>query len=299
MATLNVTRSYQDGEVLVQADLDAFLDDIETFVNVTKINDDNIQNNGITGSLKLLTGSVTTSKIGFEAVTAIKLGADSVLTEKILDLNVTTAKIDDLAVTAGKLAADAVTTAKILDTNVTTAKLADDAVTAAKLADHASIDANRAVTTNHIRDAAVTTAKINDNAVTRAKIATNYVGYVVGSDPTWTNNEVKTIGSITKTGTTSNTHRIFLFVGQITTPFGLSDINLQYSADNSIWTTLGVIVSSTFVGTHNYGPADTNSGSFMIIHNATATGLAYYRLINQSGSTLSIDSSLGFLIEEM
>lgn len=94
MATLDVTRNYADGEVLTEADIDAFLDDIETFNNVTKLNDDNLQNNGITGSLKLLTGSVS----------AAKLATDSVTTIKIADANVTTPKIADEAVTLIKLA---------------------------------------------------------------------------------------------------------------------------------------------------------------------------------------------------
>lgn len=94
MAQIDVTRSYRDGEVLTEADLDAFLDDIETFLNVTKINDDNIQNSGITGSTKLLNTSVT----------AAKLATDSVTTLKIADQNVTTAKIADEAVSLDKLA---------------------------------------------------------------------------------------------------------------------------------------------------------------------------------------------------
>jgi microcystin-dependent protein len=111
MASLDVTRSYSDGNTLTGAMLDAIVDDLETFLNTTKINDDNIQNAGITASSKLIDASIT----------AAKLATDSV----------TTAKIEALAVTAAKLAADSVTTAKILDANVTTAKLA--AATAAFL----------------------------------------------------------------------------------------------------------------------------------------------------------------------
>jgi hypothetical protein len=114
LATLAITRNYNDGEVLTEADLDAICDSVETFLNSTKINDDNIQNSGITGSDKLVSQSVTTAKIADLNVT----------TAKINDLAVTTGKLDALAVTAAKLAADAVETAKILDANVTRAKLA-------------------------------------------------------------------------------------------------------------------------------------------------------------------------------
>jgi hypothetical protein len=104
MATLSITKAWADGEVLLEADLDNIKDDVETFLNTTKINDDNIQNAGITASSKLIDASISTAKLA--------------------NLAITTAKIDDLAVTTGKLAASAVTTAKITDANVTKAKLA-------------------------------------------------------------------------------------------------------------------------------------------------------------------------------
>lgn len=115
MGQLDVRRTYADGDILLAADLDAFLNDIETFVNVTKLNDDNIQESGITGSEKLVNASVTTGKLA--------------------NASLTTDKYVNLSVTAAKLAADSVTTSKILDANVTTAKLAPLAVTNDKVAD--------------------------------------------------------------------------------------------------------------------------------------------------------------------
>ncbi len=93
MATLTTTRNYDDGEVLVRADLDAFLDDIEAFLNVAKINDDNIQNNGITGSTKLLNQSVSEAKIATGAVSNLKLASNAVTTDKITDESVTEDKL--------------------------------------------------------------------------------------------------------------------------------------------------------------------------------------------------------------
>ncbi len=154
MPALDARRTYADGSILFESDLDAVVDDIETLLNTTLLDDDNIQDQGITASTKLVdasissgkiaTSAITTAKIADDAVTAAKvadgaidaaakLASDVVTTAKILDANVTTAKIADLNVTAGKLAADSVTTAKILDANVTTAKLADAHVTSAKL----------------------------------------------------------------------------------------------------------------------------------------------------------------------
>lgn len=84
MATLSITKTYSDGTVLNEVDLDNIKDDIETFINSTKINDDNIQNSGITGSTKLVNSSVNAAKLATGAVE--------------------TAKIADSAVTAAKLA---------------------------------------------------------------------------------------------------------------------------------------------------------------------------------------------------
>jgi hypothetical protein len=53
VATLSITKQWANGEILLEADLDFIKSDVETFLNVTKINDDNIQTGGITGSTKL------------------------------------------------------------------------------------------------------------------------------------------------------------------------------------------------------------------------------------------------------
>lgn len=107
MATIDITRNYADGEVLTEADLDAICDDIEAFLNVTKISDDNIQNNSITGSLKLLTASVTAAKLASDSVTTVKIADANVTEPKLADDAVTTSKIADGAVTSEKLAAAA------------------------------------------------------------------------------------------------------------------------------------------------------------------------------------------------
>ncbi len=54
MATLAIPKNYADGTVLFESDLDDFRDTLHTFFNVTKINDDNIQDAGITASAKLV-----------------------------------------------------------------------------------------------------------------------------------------------------------------------------------------------------------------------------------------------------
>lgn len=88
MAQIAISKDYLDGDPLFEADLDAIREDVQTFINVTKLNDDNLQTAGITGSDKLIDLSVN----------AAKLAANSVTTAKILDANVTAAK---LAATVG------------------------------------------------------------------------------------------------------------------------------------------------------------------------------------------------------
>lgn len=116
MSTLTITKGWADATTLTEAQLDKFKTDTETFVNTTKLDDDNFQNSGITGSTKLAQGSVS----------AGNLASDSVTTVKIADDAVTEGKINDLAVTTAKLAANAVTRAKLAAIGETTETIASN-----------------------------------------------------------------------------------------------------------------------------------------------------------------------------
>lgn len=313
MSTLSITRSYNDGEVLVEADLDNICDDVETFVNTTKISDDNIQDSGITGSTKLLNQSVTAAKLGSASVTTAKIDDLAVTAAKLAADSVTTAKILDANVTVAKLATDSVTTVKIVDSNVTTAKINDSAVTTAKINDSA-------VTTAKINDSAVTTAKINNSAVTGAKLSTRYLTATIATDTSWTNGEVKTIGSITTVG---RLVRVTLLSGLIyadDASAGVYDnIDLQYSSDNASWSTVGTIyrawTSDSFVGGAGYigynalssndtqlavHPHTNSTLPAVLVHTPSA-GTAYYRLVRtqQYVSTLKINTAITVLVEEL
>lgn len=93
MATLTITKEWANGEILLESDLDFIKNDVETFLNVTGIDDDNIQDVGITASSKLVDGSISTAKLAGSSVTAPKIASDAVTTIKILDANVTVAKL--------------------------------------------------------------------------------------------------------------------------------------------------------------------------------------------------------------
>ncbi len=122
MATLTITKTYEDGVLLMEADLDAIRTSIQTFLNTTKLNDDNFQDDGITASAKIIDASITNAKMADNSVGTTQFQAGS----------------------------------------VTAAKLADEAVTDAKLSSSASVDADRAVNTDNIKDGAVTYGKRAD-----------------------------------------------------------------------------------------------------------------------------------------
>lgn len=152
MSQLSTRRQYAPEFPLLKNDLDAFVDDIETFVNVIKLNNDNIQDDGITASTKISDGTLTGTTLN--------------------NLAITTAKIADGAITTAKFADEAVTTAKILDDNVTTAKLADTTVSTANIAD-------ASVTGAKLESALKTTSFIDISSSSTAQNISSYS--VIGS----------------------------------------------------------------------------------------------------------------------
>lgn len=102
MPVLTITKNWADGETLDEADLDEIKNDVETFLNTTKLDATNLQDSAVT-TAKIQDTAVTTSKVAATAITAAKLATDSVQTAKIVDDAVTTAKINDAAVTSAKL----------------------------------------------------------------------------------------------------------------------------------------------------------------------------------------------------
>ncbi len=134
MAQLDISRGYSNGEALLEADLDLIRTDIITFVNTTKLNDDNIQSNSIDADVKLVNATVTAALIQAETITSAKIAPLAITTAKIINDAVTTAKIADLAVTNGKLDTAAIPVAKFADNSITVAKRATPVKTIATTA---------------------------------------------------------------------------------------------------------------------------------------------------------------------
>lgn len=112
MPTLTITQSYADGSPLTKALLDTAYDSIETFLNTTKIDHDNIQ-----------TGGIATANYAASSVDAAALGSDAVTSAKILDGAVTGAKLNANVVDNSTLQLSS-SQLKIKDAGVTRAKLA-------------------------------------------------------------------------------------------------------------------------------------------------------------------------------
>lgn len=129
MAAIAIIKGWGDGDVLLESDLDAIKTGVETFINVTKINDDNIQDSGITASSKLLDSSISTAKIAASAITSAKIADDAVTTAKIIDDAVTTAKVLDANITKAKLATGAKNRAVTNKTTTYTATTSDEVIT--------------------------------------------------------------------------------------------------------------------------------------------------------------------------
>lgn len=134
MPSLNVTRSYNDNRPFLESHIDDFLDDLETFINVTQLDDSNITSATIDASTKLVNGSISTAKIANNTVTSVKIAAGAVTTIKIADGVLTSGKFIDSSITAAKVASETITSTQIGSGQATNTKFADGSITRAKRA---------------------------------------------------------------------------------------------------------------------------------------------------------------------
>lgn len=243
MAQLDVRRTYRSNKVLTAQDINAFLDDIEAFFNLVKINSDNIQDASITVSSKIIDGTITTSKIDNNAVT----------TAKIADNAVTTAKIADSAVTTAKIVDNAVTTAKIADSAITSAKIADNAVTNVKLA---------AINKTSSSTISFTTSATSPTFVTNSQISITTTGKPVMLifHPNDLAGYLKATTDNNETSTSANQYRI-----------------KRDTASGGSFTTNVAAVQITHGGTNNQIRTVEVPAGFIHIDPVTA-GTYYYRL---------------------
>jgi len=110
MPEVSINRTYQDGQPLLEADLNNIKSAVTDLNNTTLYDDDNFQNS-----------SITTDKLQDNTVGVTQLGSNSVTSNKILANNITTAKLADSAVVTRAINDSAITTAKLATNSITTA----------------------------------------------------------------------------------------------------------------------------------------------------------------------------------
>ena len=132
-----------------------------------------IANNAIT-AVKIANDAVTNAKLAIDAVQGDVIAAGAITETKIASDSITSAKIAANAVTASEIAAGTITASEIATNTITASQIAAGAITASEIATGAvttlKLDA-LAVTADKIASNSITTAKIAAGAVTAAEIA--------------------------------------------------------------------------------------------------------------------------------
>lgn len=132
MPQVSLSRVYASGEILLELDLDAFLDDLEELFNVTKIDDNNIQNAGINAAVALVAESITANELATASIGTTQIVNQAITKEKLhvscagagLQQNVDGSLevvVDDETI---EITADVL---NVADHSITNAKLAADA----------------------------------------------------------------------------------------------------------------------------------------------------------------------------
>lgn len=99
-----MTKNYADAQLLLADDLDQMAFSLEEFINMTGINDDNIQTNGLVGS-NIATNSITAAKLASNSIATTNLQDDSVTNPKLATTAITTVKLKDSNIIRSKLEA--------------------------------------------------------------------------------------------------------------------------------------------------------------------------------------------------
>lgn len=158
---------------------------------------------------KIISGTVTESKIGYGAISESKIKDNAISGDKIKSNAISKSKIQDNAIDGDKIAQNAVrgvhiqnaaiTNAKIDNGAVTNIKIANSAIDRAKIKDgeitNAKI-ANAAIDRTKIEDGEITNAKIANGSITNAKIGYGAIGKAEIQDGAITNAKIED-GAIT------------------------------------------------------------------------------------------------------
>lgn len=167
-------RSIVEGAAIDEIDGDKIITGTvsESKIGNGAISESKIRDNAISGD-KIKSNAISKSKIQDNAIDGDKIAQNAVRGVHIQNAAITNAKIDNGAVTNAKIDNGAITNAKIKNGAIDRAKIEDGEITTAKIADAAITNAKigyAAVNSAEIKDGAITNAKIGYAAIDRTKI---------------------------------------------------------------------------------------------------------------------------------
>ena len=167
-------RSIVDGTSIDKIDGEKI---ISGTVSESKIKDGAITNDKIKDS------AITNSKIGYKAISNSKIQDNAIDGDKIKSNAIRGVHIQNAAITNAKIDNGAITNAKIANSAIDNAKIENGAITNAKIA-------NAAIDRTKIEDGEITNAKIGYAAITNAKIASGAIGSAEIKDGAITNAKI-------------------------------------------------------------------------------------------------------------
>jgi len=229
MPALTTTRNYADAQVLDEQDLDDAFDSIETLLNTTKLDGDNLQ-----------TGGVPTAALANLAVTTAKIDALAVTTAKLDDASVTSAKL--AAAVAGDGLAGGAGTALSVNVDGTTLEINSDAL--------------------RIKDLGVSTAKLAALAVTREK--QEAVGQQLSSSSGAFTRSNSSYGAVNNLSCTITTSGRPVFVGLVSDGGGSSSfVSIYASGGAATRARTGIIIKrdSSTIAEYTLGGGGSSSAS--------------------------------------
>lgn len=148
---------------------------------------------------KIITGTVSESKIGNGAISESKIRDNAISGDKIKSNAISKSKIQDNAIDGDKIAQNAVRGVHIQNAAITNAKIENGAIDRAKIQDGEITNAKigyGAIGKAEIQDGAITNAKIENGAITNAKIGYAAIGKSEIQDGAITNAKIEN-GAIT------------------------------------------------------------------------------------------------------
>jgi hypothetical protein len=258
----------------------------------------------------VITGSLSSQRIGAATITAEKLATNAVITNKVADSAITTSKIEDLSVTGDKVANSTITAAKIANGSVTSEKIANGAVTADKIAPGAvgtAFIGDGNVTTPKIADLAITTTKLADNAVTTAKLTDSSITTSKINDTSVTTAKLGDASvTTTKLGDTSVTSTKLSDAAVTTTKISdqsvtaakiangtitgtqIQDLSIPLSKLESTELTLGQIENNQIAGSKLQRHTVTGGSASLIGDNRSEIGLLTIHNDNIQNATIDV-----------